>query len=80
MAPPTVLPTAATNTAGQNSSGWVCTKANTAGSDPIGSKVADIMATKNTAGKPTEGRASQASVLAMKGGIQLSMCEIVRLE
>ena len=40
----------------------------------------DKCANRNTAGKPTEGRASQASVLAMKGGIQLSMHEIVRLE
>jgi hypothetical protein len=70
----------ATSTAGQNNSGWACTKANTAGSEPMGSKVADSVATRNTAGKPTDGSANQARVLAMKEGIQLSMAVIVARE
>ena len=57
MAPPMVLPAVATNTAGQNRSGLSWTKPKTAGSEPMGSSVADINATTNTVVRPTSGKA-----------------------
>ena len=52
MAPPTVLPAVATSTAGQNRSGLSLTSPNTAGSEPIGSSVAETSATTKTVLSP----------------------------
>src|SRR5205814_5374514 len=58
---PKVLPKVATTIAGQNMAGFNCTRANTTGSDPSGSSVADTKATTNTVLSPTFGNASTAS-------------------
>ena len=55
MAPPTVFPAVATTTAGQKRSEFIFTTANTAGSEPMGSSVAESKLIMNSEGKPTEG-------------------------
>ena len=62
IAPPIVLPAVATRIAGQNSSGFACTSSSTTGSDPIGSSVAEMSATTNTAPNPTCGRDRVSSI------------------
>lgn len=52
IAPPKVLPAVAVNMAGQNQSGRNCSKANTAASDPTGSKVADKVHNTNNVESP----------------------------
>ena len=64
-----VLPTVATNTAGQNSSGLSLTRPNTAGSLPNGNNVADTNATTNTVLSPNSGSASAASKAANQASI-----------
>ena len=68
-APPSVLPAVATRMAGQNRSGLSLMRPNTAGSEPMGSRVADTNATTKTVLKPTSGRASQC----MSGVNQVGM-------
>src|ERR1700712_333354 len=58
--PPSVLPTVATSSTGQNRSALALTTANTAGSEPIGINVAETRLTKNTEVSPTAGAESNA--------------------
>jgi hypothetical protein len=73
MAPPMVLPTVATNTAGQNSAGFSLTRPNTAGSDPSGSSVADTSDTMNTVLRPTSAGPAAASSEPSRASIQDSI-------
>src|SRR6059058_395673 len=55
--PPSVLPSVATSTTGQNMAGFALTTANTAGSEPSGSRVAEMKLIRNTDVSPTVGMA-----------------------
>ena len=57
MIPPSVLPRVATRITGQKSPLLALTTAKTAGSDPIGSQVADSRLMTNTEDSPTLGNA-----------------------
>jgi hypothetical protein len=63
--PPKVLPAVATQMAAQNSSGLSLISPNTAGSEPKGSKVAEMNETINTVDRPISGSDSQPSNRAM---------------
>src|SRR5450830_706544 len=69
MAPPRVLPTAATAMTLQNSSGLALMTANTAGSEPSGTSVADTRLIRNTDVSPTSGAASRCSSQAIADSI-----------
>src|SRR5688572_27625439 len=75
MAPPSVLPAVATRIAGQKSSGFSLMRPNTAGSEPIGSKVAETSATTKTVLRPTLGKASIASRECSHASIALDYAE-----
>src|SRR5262245_55210335 len=64
-----VLPTVATSTAGQNSSGLSLISPNTAGSLPNGSSVAEISETTNTVLRPNFGSASASSKVCNQASI-----------
>src|SRR5437764_8100978 len=55
--PPSVLPSVATSTTGQNMAGFALTTANTAGSEPSGNRVAEMKLIRNTELSPTVGMA-----------------------
>src|SRR5574344_81007 len=68
--PPSVLPAVATKMAGQNKSGRSCNRPTTAGSEPMGNKVAEIKAMTNTVLKPNSGRASQCKRVGIQASIR----------
>ena len=68
--PPSVLPAVATKMAGQNKSGRSCSRPTTAGSEPMGNKVAEIKAMTNTVLKPNSGRASQCKRVGIQASIR----------
>jgi hypothetical protein len=62
--------------AGQNKDGSAFTSKNTAGSDPSGNKVAETSAITKTAVKPTCGKASVASNIAIEDCNQISIARL----